>query len=218
MILGESNEVNKRVAQFQFTKDGQMGLLGTGGTTHGATPYVADRWYHIELRFDWSRKTVAFYVDRTLQQRQIPFRRESSSFIGACALGNRDRCTTWFDSFCFMREECLGTQTVTRLGSDGRATAWLGPLSHPERAARGFILRAEDEEGHVSGTVGPIYPLRATECAQRMAINASALADLTMLLTGDVGSSSDVVFEVEGFEVRICVQHLCIKKNSISPT
>lgn len=27
-ILGESNEVNKRVAQFQFTKDGRMGLLG----------------------------------------------------------------------------------------------------------------------------------------------------------------------------------------------
>jgi hypothetical protein len=27
-ILGESNEVNKRVAQFQFTKDGKMGLLG----------------------------------------------------------------------------------------------------------------------------------------------------------------------------------------------
>ena len=33
-ILGESNEVNKRVAQFQFTKDGRMGLLGTGGATH----------------------------------------------------------------------------------------------------------------------------------------------------------------------------------------
>ena len=36
-ILGESNEVNKRVAQFQFSRDGRMGLLGTGGTTHGAT-------------------------------------------------------------------------------------------------------------------------------------------------------------------------------------
>ena len=45
--------MNKRVAQFQFTKDGRMGLLGTGGTTHGATPYVANRWYHVELRFDW---------------------------------------------------------------------------------------------------------------------------------------------------------------------
>ena len=44
-ILGESNEVNKRVAQFQFTKDGRMGLLGTGGTTHGATPYEPNRWY-----------------------------------------------------------------------------------------------------------------------------------------------------------------------------
>jgi hypothetical protein len=94
-ILGESNEVNKRVAQFQFTKDGRMGLLGTGGTTHGATPYVPNRWYLVELRFDWDKKQVAFYVDHTLQQRHIPFRRETSCFIGACALGNRDKCTTY---------------------------------------------------------------------------------------------------------------------------
>eukprot|EP00966_Prymnesium_polylepis_P285673 6598920-Prymnesium_polylepis.1 len=67
-----------------------MGLLGTGGTTHGATPYESNRWYLVELRFDWEKKEVAFYVDEALQQRHIPFRRESSSFIGACALGNRD--------------------------------------------------------------------------------------------------------------------------------
>ncbi len=125
-ILGESNEVNKRVAQFQFTRDGRMGLLGTGGTTHGATrceprraapPWTAtdehrlppplecigrpwfrgrryepNRWYLVELRFDWDIKQVAFYVDHQLQQRSIPFRRETSCFIGACALGNRDRC------------------------------------------------------------------------------------------------------------------------------
>ena len=58
-ILGESNEVNKRVAQFQFTKDGKMGLLGTGGITHGATPYLPNRWYFIELRFDWETKQVS---------------------------------------------------------------------------------------------------------------------------------------------------------------
>ena len=57
-ILGESNEVNKRVAQFQFTKDGKMGLLGTQGVTHGATPYVAHKWYHVELRFDWEKREV----------------------------------------------------------------------------------------------------------------------------------------------------------------
>lgn len=61
-ILGESNEVNKRVAQFQFTKDGQMGLLGTGGATHGATPYVPNRWYLVQLRFDWLKKEVQPFV------------------------------------------------------------------------------------------------------------------------------------------------------------
>ena len=68
-ILGESNEVNKRVAQFQFTKDGRMGLLGTGGTTHGATPYEPNRWYLVELRFDWDKKQVAFYVDHVRRTR-----------------------------------------------------------------------------------------------------------------------------------------------------
>ena len=35
-----------------------MGLLGTGGTTHGATPYRPNQWYLIELRFDWQKKEV----------------------------------------------------------------------------------------------------------------------------------------------------------------
>ena len=49
------------MAQFQFTKDGKMGLLGTGGITHGATPYLPNRWYFVELRFDWENKEVARY-------------------------------------------------------------------------------------------------------------------------------------------------------------
>ena len=35
-----------------------MGLLGTGGITHGATPYLPNRWYFVELRFDWENKEV----------------------------------------------------------------------------------------------------------------------------------------------------------------
>ena len=90
-----------------------MGLLGTGGTTHGATPYVANRWYFVELRFDWEHKWVHFYVDHQCQQRHIHFRRETSGFIGACALGNRDRCTTWFDSIKFVKENEIMRATVS---------------------------------------------------------------------------------------------------------
>jgi len=201
-ILGESNEVNKRVAQFQFTKDGRMGLLGTGGTTHGATPYKANRWYHIELRFDWERKTVAFYVDHMLQQRQIPFRRETSSFIGACALGNRDRCTTWFDSIKFVKEMTLMQTTVASVG--GEAEVWLGPLRE-ECAREGFVLRAEDCAGHVSDVAGPLYPLGKIEGAQRVAINDAALSDFTELLREQ--QSSDVIFVVEDREIHA---HRCI--------
>jgi len=201
-ILGESNEVNKRVAQFQFTKDGKMGLLGTGGATHGATPYMPNTWYFIELRFDWVRKTVAFYVDGRLCQRQIPFRRETSSFIGACALGNRDVCTTWFDSIQFVKEMPLFSATVSP--SEGVAEAWIGPLRDAS-AREGFFLRATDCAGHVSELVGPFYPLCKIEGAQRVSINNAALNDFTALL-GDE-SSSDIVFVVDGRDIHA---HRCI--------
>ena len=179
-----------------------MGLLGTGGTTHGATPYVANRWYLVELRFDWERKSVAFYVDRQLQQRHIAFRRETSSFIGACALGNRDRCTTWFDSIRFVKEAPLMQVVVS--AADGEARAWMGPLRE-ECAREGLWLRAEDCAGHVGPLLGPVYPFSEVEGAQRVAINNHALADITGLLTDP--KDSDVCFLVEGRELPA---HKCI--------
>ena len=201
-ILGESNEVNKRVAQFQFTKDGRMGLLGTGGATHGATPYEPNRWYLVELRFDWDKKQVAFYVDHVLQQRHIPFRREGSGFIGACALGNRDKCTTWFDSIKFNREiQHFRAEVSARAGT---AEAWVGPLRE-KCCAEGFVLRVEDAAGNVGETLGPLWPLTCSEGAQRVAINSQALNDITALL--DDAESSDVVFLAEGKPLHA---HRCI--------
>ena len=214
-----------------------MGLLGTGGITHGATPYSANRWYFVELRFDWEKKEVppprvleaaspcaggcipvcqrlqprvlarlqprvlarlqprvleaaapcdgrrpplrtparlqprlrvpqvCFYVDHMLQQRHIPFRRGTSSFIGACALGNRDRCTTWFDSVEFATEVQLGHAEVQ--AATGHAEAWLGPL-HEDLAMEGFVLRAEDSAGHVSVSQ-QLRPLSSLEGALRPA-------------------------------------------------
>ena len=201
-ILGESNEVNKRVAQFQFTKEGRMGLLGTGGVTHGATPYEPNRWYFVELRFDWEKKEVAFYVDHVLQQRHIPFRRGTSSFIGACALGNRDRCTTWFDSIEFVTEVQLCHAEAHAQG--GHAEVWLGPLRDEHALTSGFVLRAEDSAGHVSVS-RHLWPLSSMEGAQRVALNAEALSDFTSLLSD--ASSSDVSFVVEGRTHRA---HRCI--------
>lgn len=57
-ILGETNEVSKRVAQFQFTREGFMGLLGSGGASFGAVPYVPHVWYRIDLTFNWEKKDV----------------------------------------------------------------------------------------------------------------------------------------------------------------
>lgn len=203
-ILGESNEVNRRVAQFQFTRDGNMGLLGTGGTTHGATPYEANRWYHVLLRFDWTRKTVAFLVDGKLLQQHVPFRREVSSFIGACALGNRDQCTTWFDSICFVHERTLERVSVPM--RQGVAEVWLGPFD--DRCAKdGFVIRVEDEDGsrQSSEVAGPFHPMDRIESSQRVAINSAALADISSLISDEC--TADVTFVVEGREVPA---HRCI--------
>lgn len=201
-ILGESNEVNRRVAQFQFTRDGTMGLLGTGGTTHGATPYEKNRWYHVLLRFDWERRTVAFFVDKKLLMRHVPFRREVSSYIGACALGNRDRCTTWFDNICFVQETTLLSHRVSV--SEGKAGVWLGPLGE-ESVRDGFVLRAEDGSGQVTELAGPFHPFSRVEGAQRVAINNAALSDFTSLLSDE--RTADVTFVVEERDVPA---HRCI--------
>jgi len=50
--------VNRRVAQFQFPREGCMGLLGSGGSSYGAVPYVPHVWYRIDLTFNWAEKTV----------------------------------------------------------------------------------------------------------------------------------------------------------------
>lgn len=65
-------------------------------------------------------------MDTKLEERRIPFRRNASSYIGACALGNRDRCTTWFDSFCFVSEQEVSVNrfNVRAVPGRWRARRW----------------------------------------------------------------------------------------------
>ena len=141
-------------------------------------------------------------MDYKLQQPSIPFRRESSSYIGACALGNRDKCTTWFDSIRFVKEDTLFRTTGNVQG--GHVEAWMGPLRE-ESAREGFVLRVEDTAGHVGAVIGPLWPLSKVEGAQRALINNAALSDFTELLSD--ASSSDVVFLVEERQMHA---HRCI--------
>lgn len=43
-----------------------MGLLGSGGQSFGAVPYVPHVWYRIDLTFNWADKEVrAQHLPRT---------------------------------------------------------------------------------------------------------------------------------------------------------
>jgi len=217
-ILGETNEVNRRVAQFQFTKDGNMGLLGSGGSSFGSVPYKPFTWYRIDLTFDWDNKKVNFYVNCKLEEKGIPFRRNGSSYIGACALGNRDRCTTWFDSFRFITEEEVLSNRVTMTG--GVAKGWCLPvgcedelwlhaaLERPadqgRRSLSGPALVDETSEGAFMRW-GPFTALGGREVVHRLTLNEDALGAFASLL-GDE-ESADVAFDVEGETI---LAHRCI--------
>lgn len=60
--------------------------LKNGTTLSGAAPYLADTWYHLELRnIDWLSRTFDYYVDGSLRATQI--RLPSGKYgIGSIAL------------------------------------------------------------------------------------------------------------------------------------
>mmetsp|Transcript_13318 Transcript_13318/g.35535 ORF Transcript_13318/g.35535 Transcript_13318/m.35535 type:complete len:576 (+) Transcript_13318:113-1840(+) len=217
-ILGESNEVNRRVAQFQFTREGNMGLLGSGGTSFGAVPYEAHTWYRIDLTFNWHSKTVDFYVNCKLEQCDIPFRRPSSSYIGACALGNRDRCTTWFDSFSFIHEGEVSTNRLPMVG--GKVSGWCAPVLCDEELWLHAVVEHQGEDRRGSGAAaaetapkangafvrwGPFVPVPAREVAQRHALNEEALNEMRSML--DDEATADVEFRVGSDRI---FAHACI--------
>lgn len=164
---------------------------------------------------------VDFYVDCKLEERNIPFRRNASSYIGACALGNRDRCTTWFDSFTFTREEDVGSCQLALL--NGRAAGWASPVLRDSQLWLHAVLEPGgplEPRGRESASVdsqllvsapgafiryGPFTPVSAREVAQRNALNEGALASMRSML--DDEATADVVLTVEGERIYA---HRCV--------
>jgi hypothetical protein len=61
--LAGSNNPSDSVAYFNFYES-NMFMTGSSTTPAPAVPYIADRWYHIELRdFDWQKHTFEYFVD-----------------------------------------------------------------------------------------------------------------------------------------------------------
>jgi hypothetical protein len=87
-----------QAAFFLMDDAGVMGLYSNGYYTR---PYVANQWYAVTLNFDWSGKTVSYYVDGTLVYANVPFRDPGVSSLGFVSLYNYQNTTAWWDEFSF---------------------------------------------------------------------------------------------------------------------
>jgi hypothetical protein len=70
----------------------------SGTYDHLNVPYVADTWYHIELRdFDWVNNNYDYYVNDTLISVNVPFRITSASSLMRLNLYNYSNSTAYWD-------------------------------------------------------------------------------------------------------------------------
>ena len=53
---------------------GDNGMFVVNDESYGTFRYEADRWYHVDVTFDWAAQSLDFYVDSTLvyEKRAFP--------------------------------------------------------------------------------------------------------------------------------------------------
>jgi uncharacterized repeat protein (TIGR01451 family) len=154
VVVGTSTNRGDRAAFFFMESGGSMGLYEDAGFRH-QVPYTANRWYQIGLAFSWTNRTVDFYVDDVLVERDIPFRGASVTRLSKVWLYNYDYTQSWWDDIQFVTNgvavNVALSPTNSGTFSDG---AWTGDITVHEPAL-GLLLQAADGQGHF-GTAGPI--------------------------------------------------------------
>jgi uncharacterized repeat protein (TIGR01451 family) len=163
VTLGTGPDVDDLAVYFAVGLEGRMGVYEDASQGH-RIPYQPGQWYHIELFFSWTNRTLDYSVDGILRARGIPFRRPEVPYLSQIYLYNFDYTQSWWDDIQLLQTNAavllpvIPERTTTFI--DG---VWLGEvvLAQPGRV---LSLRADDGAGHV-GTSGAFDVVKDDELA-----------------------------------------------------
>ena len=132
---------------------GMMGLVEPGDTP--MVPYVANRWYEVSLLFNWTNKTVDYYVDGSLAVPAVPFRATSVNSLSIIHLYNFNATQAWWDEIEFLGGNSLTPSITISPTNSGNFIngVWTGNITVLQ-AATNVVLSANDGLGH-SGSSNP---------------------------------------------------------------
>jgi uncharacterized repeat protein (TIGR01451 family) len=150
---GSATTTGNTAVFFYMQATGAMGLYEDVGGFHGV-PYAANQWYHISLLFNWTNKTVDYYVNGTLAIAAIPFRAPSVSSLSIVHLYNYSSTQAWWDNVQFLSGNAPAPIAISPTNSGSFSNGiWTGGIS-VQTPATNVVLSANDGNGH-TGTSNP---------------------------------------------------------------
>jgi uncharacterized repeat protein (TIGR01451 family) len=146
-VLGNGTNNSSAAAFFYFSRANGMGLVEDVGGPH-LVPYVANQWYKITLLFNWTAKSVDFYVDDVLAYAGIPFRGAAIDSLTGIWLYNYDHTQAWWDEIELTTGSLSAPVSLTPTNADNFVEGvWTGNVTVLELADT-LYLSAEDRLGH----------------------------------------------------------------------
>jgi len=116
-VVGNGPTNSETAVLFYMNGDGTMGIYD-GSLWHGHH-YDPGVWYDVSFDFDWTGKTVDYYVDGTLVDHDIPFRGPNvDNVTRVCLKGIVSDSQAWWDEIEFRHSEdhaSSGTITSTAI-------------------------------------------------------------------------------------------------------
>lgn len=100
LVFGDNAVSSGNAAVFFYMRSNGTITCYDGSTWRGATPYVADFWYHIRFALRWDAQTFDFYINGNLVDGNIPFRGNVTQ-MSWLSLYNYDNSAAQWDEIRF---------------------------------------------------------------------------------------------------------------------